>query len=77
MRALQFAGPAAERNEARMYNCAFIPMDSYHSFAETMFLLLSGCGVGYSVQSHHVEQLPAIDKASKQRKYVIADSIEG
>jgi len=77
MRALQFAGTAAERNEARMYNCAYLPMDSYHSFAETMFLLLSGCGVGYSVQTHHIASLPIISKATKTRKYVIADSIEG
>ena len=25
-----------------------------------MFLLLSGCGVGYSVQTHHVDNLPEI-----------------
>jgi ribonucleoside-diphosphate reductase alpha chain len=77
MRALQFAGPAAEVNNARIYNCCYLPIDSIHSFSETMFLLLGGTGVGYSVQKHHVEQLPAITKPGKQRNYLIEDSIMG
>ena len=44
MRALQFAGVAAEVNNARVYNCCFLPIDSLHSFSETMFLLLGGTG---------------------------------
>lgn len=44
MRALQFAGSAAEVNNARIYNCCFLPIDSLHSFSETMFLLLGGTG---------------------------------
>jgi len=79
MRALQFAGPAMEVNNARGYNCAYLPIDSLYSFSETMFLLLGGSGVGYSVQKHHVEQLPAIKKQEnyKQRNYLIEDSIMG
>lgn len=79
MRALQFAGPAMEVNNARGYNCAFLPVDSLYSFSETMFLLLGGSGVGYSVQKHHVAQLPAIKKQDnyKQRNYLIEDSIMG
>jgi len=79
MRALQFAGPAMEVNNARGYNCAYLPVDSLYSFSETMFLLLGGSGVGYSVQKHHVEQLPAIKKQDnyKQRNYLIEDSIMG
>jgi ribonucleoside-diphosphate reductase alpha chain len=42
-----------------------------------MFLLLSGCGVGYSVQTHHVEQLPEIRKPLKSKRYLVGDSIEG
>jgi ribonucleoside-diphosphate reductase alpha chain len=42
-----------------------------------MFLLLSGCGVGYSVQNRHIEKLPTIKKALKVRKYLVSDSIEG
>ena len=77
MRALQFAGPAAEVNNARIYNCCYLPIDSVHSFSETMFLLLGGTGVGYSVQKHHVAELPAITKPGKQRNYLIEDSIMG
>jgi ribonucleoside-diphosphate reductase alpha chain len=77
MRALQFAGAAAEVNNARIYNCCFLPMDDYRSFSETMFLLLGGTGVGYSVQKHHVEQLPAITKPGKKKTYLIEDSIMG
>jgi ribonucleoside-triphosphate reductase (thioredoxin) len=79
MRALQFAGPAMEVNNARGYNCAYLPVDSLYSFSETMFLLLGGSGVGFSVQKHHVSQLPAIIKQDtyKQRTYLIEDSIMG
>jgi ribonucleoside-diphosphate reductase alpha chain len=79
MRALQFAGPAAEVNNSRIYNCCFLPIDSVHSFSETMFLLLGGTGVGYSVQKHHVDQLPTIIKSEKfkHRNWLIEDSIMG
>jgi len=77
MRALQFAGPAAEVNNSRIYNCCYLPIDSIHSFSETMFLLLGGTGVGYSVQKQHVAQLPAITKPGKTRNYLIEDSIMG
>ena len=77
MRALQFAGVAAEVNNARIYNCCYLPIDSLHSFSETMFLLLGGTGVGYSVQKHHIEQLPEIMTPGKPRTYLIEDSIMG
>lgn len=77
MRALQFAGAAMEVNNARGYNCAYHPVDSMYAFSETMFLLLGGSGVGYSVQKHHVDQLPAITKPGKKRTYLIEDSIMG
>jgi len=77
MRALQFAGPAAEVNNARIYNCCYLPIDSLHSFSESMFLLLGGTGVGYSVQRHHVSELPSITKPGKARNYLIEDSIMG
>lgn len=77
MRALQFAGAAIEKNEARIYNCAYMPIDDYRAFGETMFLLLGGTGVGYSVQKTHVEKLPEIQKPTKESKFLIGDSIEG
>lgn len=77
MRALQFAGPAIQKNNARIYNCAFLPVNDYHAFSETMFLLLGGTGVGYSVQRHHVAMLPKILKPVDDMKFLIGDSIEG
>jgi ribonucleoside-diphosphate reductase alpha chain len=77
MRALQFSGMAAEVNNARIYNCCYLPMDSVHCFSESMFLLLGGTGVGYSVQFQHVEKLPEIIKPVKQKRYLVQDSIIG
>lgn len=77
MRAIQFAGPAITKNEARIYNCSYMPMNDYRCFSELMFLLLGGTGAGYSVQYHHVEQLPEIQKPLKEAKYLVGDSIEG
>ena len=77
MRSLQFAGKAAELNPARLYNCAYAPIDNWEVFSEIMFLLLSGCGVGYSVQNCHIKQLPEIKKPRKVKRFLINDSIEG
>jgi ribonucleoside-diphosphate reductase alpha chain len=77
MRALQFAGPAIQKNEARIYNCCYLPIDDYRAFGEIMFLLLGGTGVGYSVQFKHIEKLPEIRKPAKEQKFLIGDSIEG
>ena len=77
MRSLQFAGKPIELNNARIFNCSFLPIDDWRSFSEIMFLLLSGCGVGYSVQLHHIEKLPEIKIPTKTKRYLIGDSIEG
>ena len=79
MRSMQFAGKPIEISPNRVYNCAYLPIDDWRAFGESMFLLLGGTGVGYSVQKHHVECLPEIRKpdAKKTRRYLIGDSIEG
>lgn len=79
MRSLQFGGKPVELSPNRIYNCSYLPVDSIEAFSETMFLLLGGSGVGYSVQRHHVEQLPSIRKPDpeKRRRFLIGDSIEG
>ena len=79
MRSMQFGGKPIEISPNRVYNCAYMPIDSYFAFSEAMFLLLGGTGVGYSVQRHHVEELPSIKlpNNNRQRRYLIADSIEG
>jgi len=77
MRAMQFAGPPIIKNNSRIYNCAYMPVDDIRAFSEAMFLLLGGTGVGFSVQLHHVAELPAIHKADKKRRFLIGDSLEG
>jgi ribonucleoside-triphosphate reductase len=79
MRSLQFAGKPIEISPNRLYNCSYLPADSVDAFNEIMFLLLSGCGVGYSVQKHHIKKLPEIIKPfeKRSRRFVIGDSIEG
>ena len=79
MRSLQFAGRAIEVTPNRIFNCAFAAADHPAIFAETMFNLLGGCGVGFSVQKHHIAKLPKIRKHTNKRakRYLIGDSIEG
>jgi len=82
MRSLQFGGQAIEANEARIYNCSFSHANRTAFFRECFFLLLSGVGVGFSVQHHHVNQLPVLpERASDSELPVnhvtVADSIEG
>ena len=79
MRSLQFSGKPIEISPNRLYNCSYLPIDHVDSFSECMFLLLSGCGVGYSVQKHHIKELPEVTKPfeKRTRRFVIGDSIEG
>lgn len=77
MRSMQFAGKPIDINNVRIYNCAYLPIDDHRCFSEIMFLLLSGTGVGYSVQSHHIDKLPEIKIPTKDKRYLIGDSIEG
>ena len=77
MRSLQFAGKPIDINNSRIFNCSYLPIDDHRAFSEIMFLLLSGCGVGYSVQTHHIEKLPEIRKPLKSKRYLVGDSIEG
>jgi len=79
MRSLQFGGKPIEISPNRVYNCAYLPINHVDSFNETMFLLLGGTGVGYSVQKHHVAKLPPVNKpyTKRRKRFLIGDSIEG
>ena len=79
MRSLQFGGKPIEISPNRVYNCAYLPIDAVDSFSEVMFLLLGGTGVGYSVQKHHVEKLPPVNRPylKRRKRFLIGDSIEG
>jgi len=79
MRSMQFGGKPIEISPNRVYNCAYMPIDTHVAFSEAMFLLLGGTGVGYSVQRHHVELMSPIQQPNpnRQRRYLVNDSIEG
>lgn len=79
MRSMQFAGRPIEISPVRIYNCSYLPIDHPAAFSETMHLLLSGAGVGFSVQKHHIEKLPEIQKPNpkRTRRFLVGDSIEG
>ena len=82
MRSMQFGGKACLANPARMYNCAFSNVDRTSFFREYFFLLLSGCGVGFSVQKQHVARLPVLPSRAPEadlevRHHEVKDTIEG
>ena len=78
-RSLQFAGAPIFKHELKMYNCLFTHIDRPRVFQEIMNSLLSGCGVGFSVQEQHISLLPkvSVNERLKSKSYIIEDSIEG
>lgn len=78
-RALQFGGEQLLKNNARMYNCSASYCNRPNFFGGAFYLLLSGAGVGFSVQTHHIEKLPKIVKRNplSASVYIVDDSIEG
>lgn len=77
LRTFQFAGDAINKNCVRSYNCSYTPIDDVRVFGEILYILLSGAGVGFSVQKHHINQLPVIKKPKEENYFGIHDSIEG
>ena len=77
-RALQFGGHAIERHNEKLYNCSTTYVDRPRAFQEIMFLLLCGCGVGFSVQHNHTKSIPGLlPKTHGKKTFIIQDSIEG
>src|SRR5215212_4638545 len=79
MRLLAMAGPAARRNNISIYNCSYQPVESIDSFCEALLISMSGCGVGYSVESKYVENFPRIKRQTGAGVdlHVVEDSAEG
>lgn len=79
LRSLQNGGPTLLRNHAQMFNCAFANVDRVEFFRGYLFLLLCGCGVGFSVQRHHVARLPALPARTHgpARRHRIVDTPRG
>ena len=74
MRCLMTAGEALKRDNAAAYNCAYLPIESIDCFSELMYLLMSGCGVGFSVEKQYVEKLPKLkSKYIPSHEYIIIE----
>ena len=71
MRALMTAGPALDRCHVGGYNCSYVPVDSPRAFDETMYILMCGTGVGFSVERHHVDKLPIVNEDFHETDTVI------
>lgn len=80
MRLMQMAGAAAQRCNVAIYNCAFVAITDIEHFAEGLYILMQGTGLGFSVESEFVGQLPRIKRQKKDQQpetYVVQDSTEG
>lgn len=77
-RALQFGGKQLLSKNAKMYNCTASYCDRSDFFKEAFWLMLCGCGIGFSVQHRHLANMPSIKPRNKQAKtFIVEDSIEG
>ena len=79
MRAMMTAGKSADRDNTCVYNCSYLPVDDPKSFDEAMFILLCGTGVGFSVESKYINQLPEVPEKLFQSGGIlnVHDSKEG
>jgi ribonucleoside-triphosphate reductase len=79
MRSVMTSGAALERDNVAGYNCAFLPVDSPRSFDETMYVLMCGTGVGFSVEYKYINKLPAVPEKLEKSDTVIVveDSKQG
>ena len=79
MRAMMTAGKSADRDNTCVYNCSYLPVDDPKSFDEAMFILLCGTGVGFSVESKYINQLPEVPEKLFESEHTISvhDSKEG
>ena len=79
MRSVMTAGAALDRDHVAGYNCSFVPVDNPRSFDETMYILMCGTGVGFSVEYKYVNKLPAVPESFEKSTTVIVveDSKQG
>ena len=78
MRSLMTAGPAATRDNTCMYNCSYLAVEDIRAFDETMYILLCGTGVGFSVERQSISKLPEVpDLIESGTTIIVEDSKEG
>lgn len=79
MRLLAMAGPSARRQNIGIYNCSYLPVDAIDSYVEGLIISMSGCGVGFSVETQYVNKLPEVKMQTGTilPTFTIPDSTEG
>ncbi|MBI2601811.1 MAG: ribonucleoside-triphosphate reductase [Deltaproteobacteria bacterium] len=79
MRLMQFSGTAARATNVCAYNCSYIAPVKLDDFADVMYVLMCGTGVGFSVENQNIQALPqiAMQTGRKHPTYVVEDSREG
>jgi ribonucleoside-diphosphate reductase alpha chain len=79
MRSLMTAGPALDRENLAGYNCSYLAVNNPRAFAETLYILMCGTGVGFSCEAAEVQNLPEVPKDIHDTDDVIVvqDSKEG
>ena len=79
MRVVQMAGPALDRCNSGAYNCSYLPIKDVFAFPELLYTLMQGCGVGFSVESDYVSELPRVKKqrGGKPETVTVEDTTEG
>jgi len=76
MRCLMTAGKALAKENIAGYNCAYIPVDNPKAFAEMLYILMNGTGIGFSVERQYVNKLPEVPENlyPTDTTIVVADS---
>ncbi len=79
MRSFYTAGKALERDSIAGYNCAGIAINTIKSFAELLYILMCGTGVGFTIERQVINNLPEIPKDFEdvETNIVFADSKKG
>lgn len=80
MRNLAMAGEAAARQNACSYNCAYLVVKDFFAFYESVIILMSGSGLGYSVEKEYIDNFPIVNlqtTPSRTATFVIPDTTEG
>jgi adenosylcobalamin-dependent ribonucleoside-triphosphate reductase len=62
-----FTGGAQLKTGDSQFNCSFIAVSELKAFKDALYLLMNGCGVGFSVERQYTENLPRFRQDFKVR----------
>jgi len=79
MRLLWSAGEACRKSNVWAYNCSYVAPSSWQDLGEVMYILMSGAGLGFSVESETVQKFPQIRRQTGKHlaPHVVEDNKEG